>query len=230
MASDAFGLQSNHDCECTDFTCLITLQQGFQFLSLLGKILVGFLAQGMKIPSSSLTAGKLIEILVFNVAALEPECIPTGEFSHSILSIYRYFLNPEETESCKIHKDMGVLTLVPRAEVPGEQQRLFFINFFEGLQVLDYENVCWIDIEKMAHQNDIVVFSSECLERMTASYYTGCVHRVVREDYTKMRSSIVFKLRAKTDFMIDCAGLNSPELKSIMPEFRVSFLTWKNSF
>jgi len=129
--------------------------EGFQLLDQVGRICLGLLAQGIKI-----NPGRLIE-------ALDHEPLGSGNFSNSILSIYRYFKHELVKESCDIHKDMGILTLVPCAAVP-------------GLEVLDYENICWVEVEKIADTaTDVIVFNSECLERMTAGYYSGCIHRVV---------------------------------------------------
>lgn len=59
-----------------------------------------------------------------------------------------------------------MLTFVPRAAVP-------------GLQVLDYETFSWVEVEKITGPNDLIIFVSECLERLTAGFYSGCIHRVV---------------------------------------------------
>jgi len=45
-------------------------------------------------------------------------------FTNDLLTIYNYF--GTQSESCAVHKDMGFLTFVPRAHIP-------------GLQILDLE-------------------------------------------------------------------------------------------
>jgi isopenicillin N synthase-like dioxygenase len=55
---------------------------------------------------------------------------------------------------------------VPRAVVP-------------GLQILDLMDMGWVSVEKLSQKTDIIIFNSECIDRMTAGYYPACMHRVV---------------------------------------------------
>jgi len=94
--------------------------------------------------------------------------------------------------SCDIHKDMGLLTIVP-------------CSFVAGLQVLD--QFSFLNVEEVASFNDfdLIIFSGECLERLTARTFPGCIHRVIKTNLN--RKSIVFKLRARPDAIINCEKL-----------------------
>jgi hypothetical protein len=43
---------------------------------------------------------------------LDLEALPSGSFSNSILGLYNYYTHDRVKESCAVHKDMGLLTLV----------------------------------------------------------------------------------------------------------------------
>jgi len=125
---------------------------------------------------------------------------PSNSFSHSIMGLYNYYHHSNQTETCLIHKDMGFISLIPCASVP-------------GLELLDFEVFAWVQIEKFANRNDVVVIGSQTLERLTGGYYPACVHRVVT---SLSRQSIVFKLRGVSDGILDTKGLNSPILNKIV--------------
>jgi len=126
---------------------------------------------------------------------------PHNTFSNTILGVYHYYYHKNPTATCLVHKDMGMISLIPRASIP-------------GLQVYDNDVMAWIDVERAIGENDIVCISCETLDRITGGYYCGSVHRVVT---TVDRQSTVFKLRAKSDGMIDTIGLNSPILQKYCP-------------
>lgn len=168
--------------------------KNFSFFSELGRFCLSLLASELGVlPSQFL-----------NLLDSDPLSLDT--FSNSLLTIYQYYSNVNE--SVAIHKDIGLLTFVPCAQVP-------------GLQVLDYEYLKWIEIEKIANpKTDIIVFNSECLERLTAQYYSACIHRVMSElNIEQRRSSMVFKVRARPDAILDTQSLQS-SLLSIPYEYQ----------
>lgn len=115
---------------------------------------------------------------------------PSGSFSHSIMGLYRYFGHRIETTTCLVHRDMGLVSLIPRANLP-------------GLEVLDCSNHKWIEVEKFATRDDIIMIGCQTLDRITNGYFPGNIHRVVGEK--DVRTSIVYKMRAHSDGIIDPA-------------------------
>ncbi len=51
----------------------------------------------------------------------------------------------KSTQKCMVHQDSGVITLLPRATVP-------------GLELLDSKKGGWMPIEKFTKPNDVLVF------------------------------------------------------------------------
>lgn len=163
----------------------------------MGRQLMEYLAIGLEVAPQ-----KLLNFLDY-------EQLPDGEFSHSIMSLYHYYYHPSLCETCYIHTDMGLISFIPKSEI-------------DGLQVLDCQVLKWVNVEKMASPNDVVVIGCETLARITGSYYPACDHRVVN---SQDRYSIVFKLRARNDAIINCEGLCSPKLRSTLSPFYRSICT-----
>jgi len=68
----------------------------------------------------------------------------------------------------------------------------------------------------VAQRRDLIIFVGQTLHRLSGSYYRATPHRV---EATAARISIPFQLRAKSDFILDCLGLESPKLpKEKVPE------------
>ena len=84
-------------------------------------------------------------------------------------TIYRYFCyrNQDHSEEpCKIHTDIGLLTLIPVTKVP-------------QLQILDQLTFEWLHIELVGdHRDEIIVFGGETLEHLTGYFYQAPIHRV----------------------------------------------------
>jgi len=106
------------------------------------------------------------------------------------MGLYHYYSHLDMTETCQIHKDLGLLSFIPCSKVP-------------GLQVLDYEIMQWVEVEKFASLDDVIVIGCETLERASGSYYPACIHRVMG---TVDRTSIVFKLRGCSNAVIEVSS------------------------
>lgn len=86
-------------------------------------------------------------------ALLDPVPQPSHTFSHTIMGTpcphptcslphadfpsgaYNYFQHDESTETCLVHKDMGLISLIPHANIP-------------GLECLDYNIQRWVKAEE----------------------------------------------------------------------------------
>jgi len=68
------------------------MQDGFQRLDEIARVCLSTLAEGMKKSTEYFTS------------VLDDQPFPSGHFSNSILTIYKYFSSEKQTESCEIHK------------------------------------------------------------------------------------------------------------------------------
>eukprot|EP01088_Endostelium_zonatum_P009832 TRINITY_DN23152_c0_g1_i1.p1 TRINITY_DN23152_c0_g1~~TRINITY_DN23152_c0_g1_i1.p1 ORF type:complete len:388 (-),score=62.12 TRINITY_DN23152_c0_g1_i1:12-1175(-) len=84
-------------------------------------------------------------------------------------TIYRYFCYRNQNHSeepCKIHTDIGLLTLIPVTKVP-------------QLQILDTLTFDWLHVELAGdYRDELIVFGGETLEYLTSYYYQAPVHKV----------------------------------------------------
>ena len=80
-----------------------------------------------------LAAGLGLERNAVSMLCDTPTPGPT-EFSSSVLRLYRYFGGSRPEAACGVHADIGLLTLSPRADIP-------------GLTVLDGTEHAWVDAE-----------------------------------------------------------------------------------
>jgi isopenicillin N synthase-like dioxygenase len=160
----------------------------WNFQEELAREIMSYMATGI-----GMQAEKFLELM-------DPLVLPPNEFSHSIMGLYHYFQHNDLTETCYTHKDMGLISFIPRSEVA-------------GLQVVDYDANLWLDIEQVAQPTDVVMIVCETLDRITGGYYPANNHRVVG---TTDRHSIVFKLRAMNNAVIDTANLGSPYIDAIL--------------
>jgi len=167
--------------------------QCYGFLDELTRVCLEVLAHGIEVDPS-----KFLQLL-------DPNPLPSQQYSNNLLSVFRYFGTKQGTETCDIHKDMGIISFIPVADVP-------------GLQIMDYQTVSWVDIECVAEKSEVVVIIGETLDRLSAAYYPASVHRVIASAADKPRTSIVYKARGKSTAILDPVGLNSKVLGKI-PQF-----------
>lgn len=109
--------------------------------------------------------------------------LPGSEKSPSVLRLFSYHPSTEEGLGALAHEDLGVLTIIPRSQVP-------------ALEVLDVnENKHeWINIEKQADASEAIVLVGQTLCEWTEGKYPAATHRVIKT--MKERNSIVYQLRA----------------------------------
>lgn len=90
------------------------------------------------------------------------------EFSSSVLRLYRYFGGSRPEAACGVHADIGLLTLSPRADIP-------------GLTVLDGAEYAWVDAEDGVDANVCSVFPGECLGPWSSGRFQAPLHYVNEE-------------------------------------------------
>lgn len=91
--------------------------------------------------------------------------------SSTIFRFFHYYATAAHIESCQVHTDIGLVTLIPASNLP-------------SLEVMDFDAFDWYNFEQPLQRNDVMVLCGETLERLTAYYYRAVVHRVrpTRED------------------------------------------------
>jgi isopenicillin N synthase-like dioxygenase len=87
------------------------------------------------------------------------------EFSASVLRLYRYFGGARPEAACGVHADIGLLTLSPRADMP-------------GLTVLDGTEHSWVDAEDGVDAKVCSVFAGECLGPWSNGRFQAPLHYV----------------------------------------------------
>lgn len=109
--------------------------------------------------------------------------------SDSTLRLNHYLATDQKAKyTAEAHQDLGLLTLL-------------FPSVTPALQVFDYLEERWVDIEMLAKPTDVIVMVGETLSMLSNQTMLPCTHRVRA---TQMpRHSIVFHLRAKDDALLD---------------------------
>lgn len=128
---------------------------------------------------------------------IEEKPLPNTGKSHSLLRLLHYYdAEPKEEQcGCGIHEDLGLLTLLPRANVP-------------ALEVFDFRKGEWIDIESQMGPTDVLVMVGESLSKISNGYYVPCPHRVRQP--TEARYSAVYQVRVSQDASMDSTQYESP--------------------
>lgn len=106
-----------------------------------------------------LAAGLGLEASAVSVLCDTPTPGPT-EFSSSVLRLYRYFGGSRPEAACGVHADIGLLTLSPRADIP-------------GLTVLDGTEHAWVDAEDGVEAKVCTPSLSVCLSLSLTLSVTG---------------------------------------------------------
>jgi len=109
-----------------------------------------------------------------------------GKFSSSLLSLFCYRnsfnqSNPPVVNCCE-HVDQGFLSIEPCTQV-------------DGLEVFLFGKKEWVRIDKFMNKDDLILFCSETMERITQSHFRGVLHRVGPSN--AQRLSMVYKMRHK---------------------------------
>lgn len=134
-------------------------------------------------------------------------------YGSTLFRYFRYKNKPclPEDEPCKVHTDIGLLTIIPVTTVP-------------QLQMLHPDNFEWIDAEPLSTtKNEVIVFCGEMMERLTMYYYRAVMHRVNPPPVELMgqeRYSLVYLCRGRPDAVMDTVKLNSPVLGPAYWEFK----------
>jgi isopenicillin N synthase-like dioxygenase len=155
----------------------------------IARFCIGSLCEGLDLPRDSMDN------------LFDPIPQPNDTFSHSIMGMYKYFAHRTTTTTCLVHRDMGLVSLIPTAIQP-------------GLEVLDCSINKWVEVEKHASRNDICIIGCQTLDRVTHGYFPGNIHRVVGCKET--RQSIVFKMRAESSAIIDPLKIQCPKLQKYL--------------
>jgi len=87
-----------------------------------------------------------------------------------------------------VHQDKGVLTLIPKTDVPG---LLIFHNDLKE----------WISIERYMEDDEILLFAGIVMERITCSRAKAATHRVVRQPQSE-RYSMPFEMKPDYDALL----------------------------
>ncbi len=112
--------------------------------------------------------------------------LPSAEYSTSLLRLFAYKPSTDEVVA-DAHEDLGLLTVIPISEVP-------------SLEIYDYEQSTWINLEKMGVGSQAIILVGRTLEKLTHGKYQAATHRVVGSVHP--RYSIVYQLRAEPHIKI----------------------------
>lgn len=111
--------------------------------------------------------------------------LPHSEKSPSVLRLFTYHPSSEEGFGALAHTDLGVLTIIPRSQVPALEVEVYDSN----------ENThTWINVEKQMNDSEAIVLVGQTLCEWTDGKYPAATHRVIKT--MKERNSIVYQLRA----------------------------------
>lgn len=116
---------------------------------------------------------------------------PENGYSHSLLRINNYTIKPsidDEIFSEQPHQDLGLLTLVCPTDAP-------------ALQIYDYLDLIWKNVEDNRENNVLIVMVGESLSTITNNYYLPATHQVSRP--LKNRLSLVYHLRLRNSAILD---------------------------
>jgi isopenicillin N synthase-like dioxygenase len=176
----------------------LTLHDFFQEIT---KICLTALAQGIEIAPEKF------------VSLLDPDerKEDTEHFFGSTLLRYFHYYNDNhpsvaEEDPCKIHTDIGYLTIIPVTDVP-------------QLEFLDFESFDWFPVEPLAKRNELLILCGETMERLTAFHYKAVIHRVCPTDLGE-RYSLVFLCRPRPDAVLDSEGLQSAAIGPIYWDYK----------
>lgn len=121
---------------------------------------------------------------------IDTNALPEKGYGNSLLRLNNY-----KIESCaddeilsEPHQDLGLLTLVCPTDVP-------------ALQIFDYIDLEWKNVEKNRKHNELIVMVGESLSTITNNYYLPATHQVAKP--LNHRLSLVYHLRLRNDAILD---------------------------
>jgi len=107
------------------------------------------------------------------------------------LCLFHYYdkeMSYKTPQKCMIHKDHGLLTLLPKSDLP-------------GLELLHPRLKQWIPMEQFIDDNDVLLYCGEALSVVTNSLVVPATHRVVRIPQ-KERYSMPFEAKPNDDAIL----------------------------
>lgn len=111
--------------------------------------------------------------------------------SNTNLCLFHYFdkfMSYKTPQKCMAHHDHGLVTLLPKTDVP-------------GLEFLHPELKKWIPIEQYVDDNDMLLYCGEALAEVTDSLVRPATHRVVRLPHTD-RFSMPFEAKPNDNALL----------------------------
>lgn len=121
---------------------------------------------------------------------IDVHAFPEKGYSHSLLRINNYIIQSSIGDEIfsEPHQDLGLLTLVCPTDEP-------------ALQIYDYLDLAWKNVEENRENNDLIAMVGESLSTITNNYYLPATHQVSRP--LKNRMSLVYHLRLRNDAILD---------------------------
>jgi len=107
------------------------------------------------------------------------------------LCFFHYFdklQSYSQPQKCMVHADHGLLTIVPRSDLP-------------GLEVFNKALSAWIPVEKFIGNDDLLLFCGLAFERVTNSSVPSLTHRVARQPKLE-RYSMPFEMKPNDDAVL----------------------------
>eukprot|EP00005_Dracoamoeba_jomungandri_P008406 CAMPEP_0174263416 /NCGR_PEP_ID=MMETSP0439-20130205/18581_1 /TAXON_ID=0 /ORGANISM="Stereomyxa ramosa, Strain Chinc5" /LENGTH=406 /DNA_ID=CAMNT_0015348743 /DNA_START=15 /DNA_END=1235 /DNA_ORIENTATION=+ len=112
------------------------------------------------------------------------------------LCLFRYFQEEDVVystpQSCMVHQDSGLITILPRSTYP-------------GIQLFNHEHKVWVPLEYFMKENEMVVYGGVALQHITNQQLPAAVHRVVRYNH-KLRYSQPFEVKPVDDLILPVYG------------------------
>lgn len=113
-----------------------------------------------------------------------PDAPDSHKSENTNLSLFHYFdknMSYKTPQKCMVHKDHGLLTMLPKTDLP-------------GLELLHPVLRQWVPLEQFIDENDVLLYCGEALAEVTNSRVVPATHRVVRLPQ-KERFSMPFEMK-----------------------------------
>jgi len=122
----------------------------------------------------------------------------------SLLRVIHYQNKNTKDHACVAHQDLGLISIVISTNSP-------------ALEILDYTNYEWLDIESIVPTFDAIIMVGETLSSLSNGKLLPATHRVRTPE--NLRTSLVFQLRADPDVLIDSTEFENTVTKKFHKPF-----------